>query len=95
MLALALRLGLLAGTLALALSGCAASANALRDPGTIVSLTRTDGATMNPLFAQTVQDGYTYPQLLYESLSYIGADYLPHPRLATSWTCLLYTSRCV
>jgi peptide/nickel transport system substrate-binding protein len=72
--------------LALALSGCAASASAQHEPGTIVSLTRTDGATMNPLFAQTAQDGITYPQLLFESLSYIGADYLPHPRLATSWT---------
>lgn len=51
-----------------------------------MSLTRTDGATMNPLFAQTVQDGIVYPQLLFESLSYIGTDYLPHPRLATSWS---------
>jgi peptide/nickel transport system substrate-binding protein len=71
---------------ALALAGCAAGASAQRDPGTVVSLTRTDGATMDPLFAQTAQDGIVYPQILFESLSYIGTDYLPHPRLATSWT---------
>jgi peptide/nickel transport system substrate-binding protein len=41
---------------------------------------------MNPMYAQTVQDGVIYAQLLFESLSYVGADYLPHPRLATSWT---------
>jgi peptide/nickel transport system substrate-binding protein len=75
---------LVAGTIAL--SGCASRASARPDPNTIISITRTDGATMNTLFAQTVQDGLTYAQLLYESLSYIGADYLPHPRLATSWT---------
>ena len=69
-----------------ALSGCASRASAARDPDTIVSVTRTDGATMNPLFAQTVEDGITYPQILFESLTYIGADYLPHPRLATAWT---------
>ena len=40
---------------------------------------------MNPLFAETVQDGTIYSQLLFDSLSYVGADYLPHPRLATSW----------
>jgi peptide/nickel transport system substrate-binding protein len=72
--------------IALALDGCAAGAGAQRDPGTIVSLTRVDGATMNPMFGQTVQDGIVYPQIIFESLSYIGADYLPHPRLATSWT---------
>jgi peptide/nickel transport system substrate-binding protein len=71
---------------ALALNACAAGASAQRDPGTVVSLTRVDGATMNPLFAQTVQDGVVYPQILFESLSYVGADYLPHPRLATSWS---------
>ena len=68
------------------LAGCAGRADAQRDPDTIISVTRTDGATMNPLFAQTVQDGEDYAQLLYESLTYIGADYLAHPRLATSWT---------
>jgi peptide/nickel transport system substrate-binding protein len=71
---------------ALAASGCASRADAQREPNTVVSLVRTDGATMNPMFAQTVEDGIVYAQLLYESLSYIGADYLPHPRLATSWT---------
>jgi peptide/nickel transport system substrate-binding protein len=70
---------------ALAVSGCASRSDAAREPDTIISITRTDGATMNPLFAQTAQDGLVYAQLLYESLSYIGADYLPHPRLATSW----------
>jgi peptide/nickel transport system substrate-binding protein len=69
----------------LALNGCASRSDAARDPDTIISLTRTDGATMNPLFAQTVEDGLVYAQLLYESLTYIGADYLPHPRLATAW----------
>jgi peptide/nickel transport system substrate-binding protein len=69
-----------------ALAGCAQRADARRDPNTIITLVRTDGATMNPLFTQTVEDGEVYAQLLFESLSYIGADYLPHPRLATSWT---------
>ena len=70
----------------LGLGGCASRSDAARDPDTIISITRTDGSTMNPLFAQTVEDGLVYAQLLYESLTYIGADYLPHPRLATSWT---------
>ena len=70
----------------LATSGCVSRASAKPDPNTIISITRTDGSTMNPLFAQTVEDGLVYAQLLYESLSYIGVDYLPHPRLATSWT---------
>jgi len=38
---------------------------------------------MNPMFGQTSKDGIVYPQIIFESLSYIGADYLPHPRLAT------------
>jgi peptide/nickel transport system substrate-binding protein len=69
-----------------ALSGCGSRSNAQHDPNTLTSLIRTDGATMNPMFAQGVVDGLEYAQLLYESLTYIGADYLPHPRLATSWT---------
>jgi peptide/nickel transport system substrate-binding protein len=69
------------------LAGCAASADSSqRDRDTLVALTRTDGATMNPMYAETVQDGSIYAQLLFDSLSYVGADYLPHPRLATSWT---------
>jgi peptide/nickel transport system substrate-binding protein len=71
---------------ALALGGCAASADTHLDPNTLVELTRTDGATMNPMYAETVEDGSIYAQLLYDSLSYVGADYLPHPRLATGWT---------
>jgi peptide/nickel transport system substrate-binding protein len=71
---------------ALALGGCAAGAQSRRDAGTLVGLTRTDGATMNPMYATTVQDGLIYAQLLYDGLSYIGTDYLPHPRLATSWS---------
>ena len=55
-------------------------------PDTMVEVTRVDGATMDPLFATSSEDGQVYSQLLFESLSYIGADYLPHPRLATSWT---------
>jgi peptide/nickel transport system substrate-binding protein len=75
---------LVAGTLAL--GGCSAGANSQRDPNTLVSLVRTDGATMNPMYAETVEDGEVYAQLLFDGLSYIGADYLPHPRLATSWS---------
>jgi len=71
---------------ATALAGCTASASFQRDPNTLVELTRTDGATMNPMYAETVEDGQIYAQLLFDSLSYIGADYLPHPRLATSWS---------
>jgi peptide/nickel transport system substrate-binding protein len=70
----------------LTLAGCGSRADAKRDPHSIVSVTRTDGATMNPLFAQTVEDALVYAQFLFESLTYIGTDYLPHPRLATSWT---------
>jgi peptide/nickel transport system substrate-binding protein len=72
--------------LALALTGCASSANAKRDPNTLVALTRTDGATMNPMYAETVQDGSIYNNLIYESLTSIGPDYLVRPMLATSWT---------
>jgi peptide/nickel transport system substrate-binding protein len=68
-----------------ALAGCAASPGSHRDPNTLVALTRTDGATMNPMYAETVQDASIYGQLLFDSISYVGADYLPHPRLATSW----------
>ena len=75
---------LLAATLAL--GGCAASADSHRDPNTLVELTRTDGATMNPMYAETVEDGQIYAQLLFDSISYVGVDYLPHPRLATSWS---------
>ena len=69
----------------LALGGCAASAQSHRNADTLVVLTRADGATMNPMYATTVQDGSIYSQLLFDGLSYVGADYLPHPRLATSW----------
>ncbi len=80
------RLRALALVAVLALGGCAASAATHRDPNTLVVLTRADGATMNPMFATTVQDGSIYGQLLFDGLSYVGADYLPHPRLATSWS---------
>src|SRR5471032_3027133 len=75
---------LLAATLAL--GGCTANAQSHRDADTLVALTRADGATMNPMYATTVQDGLIYAQLLFDGLSYIGDDYLPHPRLATSWS---------
>jgi peptide/nickel transport system substrate-binding protein len=77
-------LALVAATVAL--TGCGSRGAAPREPGTITSVTRTDGATMNPLFAQTVEDALVYPQLIFESLSYTGTDYLAHPRLATSWS---------
>jgi peptide/nickel transport system substrate-binding protein len=80
------RLGALALVAVLAFTGCAANASSNRDPNTLVDLTRTDGATMNPLYTQTVEDGVIYVQYLFDSISYIGTDYLPHPRLATSWT---------
>jgi peptide/nickel transport system substrate-binding protein len=70
----------------LALAGCAASADSHRDPNTLVELTRTDGATLNPMYAETVEDAAVYCQLVFDSLSYIGTDYLPHPRLATDWS---------
>ena len=70
----------------MALAGCSAGGQLHRDPDTLVSLARADGATMNPMYAETVQDGSIYDQLLFDSLSYVGADYLPHPRLASSWT---------
>jgi len=70
----------------LLLGGCTAQATPGRDPNTVVWVIRADGETMNPLFAESEEDGQDYAQLLYESLSYIGPDYLPHPRLATSWS---------
>jgi peptide/nickel transport system substrate-binding protein len=70
----------------LALAGCAASSTPQHDPNTLVELIRADGATMNPMFAETQQDANIYGALLFDSLSYIGTDYLPHPRLATSWS---------
>jgi peptide/nickel transport system substrate-binding protein len=76
----------LALAMAFALAGCAASAESHHDINTLVVLDRADGATMNPMYAETVQDGSIYGQLLFDGLSYVGADYLPHPRLATSWT---------
>jgi peptide/nickel transport system substrate-binding protein len=69
------------------LAGCAASAgSSRRDPNTLVEVVRADGATMNPMFAQTQYDANVYDQLILDSLSYIGTDLLPHPRLAMSWT---------
>lgn len=71
----------------LALGGCAASAaSPQHDPNTVVELERSDGATMNPMFAETQYDASIYGQLLFESLSYIGPDYQVHPRLAVSWS---------
>jgi peptide/nickel transport system substrate-binding protein len=70
----------------LATSACTRQSSSRNDPDTLVEVIRTDGATMNPLFATSVEDGQFYSQLLFESLTYIGADYLPHPRLATSWS---------
>jgi peptide/nickel transport system substrate-binding protein len=66
-------------------SGCAPRGDAPRDPNTLVMLNRSDGATMNPLYAETLYDAAIYCQLIFESLSYIGTDYLPHSRLAKSW----------
>lgn len=68
------------------LASCAARASTVHDPNTLISLVRTDGATMNPLFSQTVEDALVYNALVFESLTYIGADYLPHPLLATQWS---------
>src|SRR5580658_10177115 len=80
-----IRFAALALAAAVALGGCSASANTQRDPNTLVILERSDGATMNPMFAETAYDANVYCQFLYDSLSYIGTDYLPHPRLATAW----------
>jgi ABC-type transport system substrate-binding protein len=71
---------------ATALAGCTASASSShRDPNTLVEVQRSDGATMNPMFAESQYDANIYCQLIFDSLSYIGTDLLPHPRLATSW----------
>ncbi len=70
----------------LLLGGCGANASSGRDPNTLVILDRADGATMNPMFAETQEDAAVYPQLLFDGLSYIGTDLLPHPRLATGWS---------
>ncbi len=68
------------------LGGCAAgSASTSVNAGTLVDLERADGATMNPLYAQTVQDGTVYATLLYDGLSRLGPDLAFHPDLAVSW----------
>ena len=71
---------------ALALAGCGPRAEAKRDPNTLIGLTRTDGATLNPMYGETVQDAAIYDNLVFEALTTIGADYLVHPMLATSWS---------
>lgn len=67
----------------IALSGCAASA-APRDPETLVDLIRADGASMNPLYAETVQDSI-YNGLIFDGLTALDHDLAPVPWLATSW----------
>jgi peptide/nickel transport system substrate-binding protein len=71
---------------ALLLPGCGGSAPSHRDPDTLTMVDRADGATMNPMFAETVEDGQIYAQLLFDSLSYVDASLLPKPRLASGWT---------
>lgn len=80
------RLGALALAAVVMLGGCAAGAASQRDANTLVDLVRADGATLNPMYGETVEDEAIYDQLVFDSLSYVGTDYLPHPRLATSWT---------
>jgi len=68
-------------------AACSAAPAAVHaQPGTLVALARADGATMNPLFAQTVQDASVYGALLYDGLSDLGLDGANHPALATSWS---------
>lgn len=68
-----------------AIAGCSGSSAATRDPGTLVAVLGADGATMNPLYATTVQDA-AYYGLVFDALTTIGPDYGPRPWLATSWT---------
>jgi peptide/nickel transport system substrate-binding protein len=80
------RLRPVALVLAVLAAGCSARAATQRpDPSTLVVLERTDGASMNPLYAQTVQDA-EYGGLVFDALTTIGPDYAPRPWLATSWT---------
>ena len=70
----------------LAAAGCSARAASQRpDPSTLVVLERTDGASMNPLYSQTVQDS-EYVGLIFDGLTTIGPDYGPVPWLGTSFT---------
>jgi peptide/nickel transport system substrate-binding protein len=65
--------------------GCASGRAAQRrDPGTLVALVRTDAGTLNPLYAQTVQDSI-YQGLVFDALTNIDVNYAPVPWLATSW----------
>lgn len=69
----------------LAAAGCSARAASQRpDPSTLVVLERTDGASMNPLYSQTVQDS-EYVGLVFDGLTTIGPDYAPRPWLGTSF----------
>ena len=82
----AAHLGCLLIATCVVLSGCSSgSAAPHADPGTLIDLERTDGATMNPLYAQTAYDG-VYDSLLFDGLTNLGADLAPHPGLATAWT---------
>lgn len=68
------------------LASCSSGAAAQRrDPGTVVGLVRTDAGTLNPLYAETVQDEI-YQGLVFDGLTNIDANYAPVPWLATSWS---------
>jgi peptide/nickel transport system substrate-binding protein len=71
----------------LALPACSATnATAHRDRNTLVVLEQADGATMNPLFAQSQTDSDVYPSMLYDSLAVAGVGFAMVPDLATTWT---------
>ena len=68
------------------LAGCGAAAAPKPDPGTLVEVDRADGATMNPLYAQSQQDAILYVTLLFDGLTAIGPGFVPVPALATAWS---------
>ena len=86
-LAASFRSPVLAMSAVLFLAGCASSAEpAHRNADTLVVVEQSDGATMNPLYAQGQMDGVIYQTLLFDPLTTIGPGFKPIPDLAVSWT---------
>jgi peptide/nickel transport system substrate-binding protein len=67
------------------LGGCAASANAGRDPNTLVVLELGDADTLDPLFYNNAYSSLYAQFFIFDSLVGVGDDFTDVPDLATSW----------
>ncbi|MGH7662418.1 MAG: ABC transporter substrate-binding protein [Vulcanimicrobiaceae bacterium] len=77
-------LALLLAFAALWLAGCAASANAHRDPDTLIVLELGDADTLSPLFSNNEYSA-TYEGFVFDALAQVGDDFKMIPDAATSW----------